>query len=99
MVKWNCKDSMNYCIRGINLRDILREFPVILPILRLLTSCIILWGLIIKVMERLKKLKKHDDAEMVNNETLYKLKSANILIAIGFIVQLVLGIIGILISI
>lgn len=81
------------------MRDILREFPVILPILCLLTSCIILWGFIIKVIERLKKLKSHDDTEIVNKKTLAKLKVANILIAIGFIVQLILGIIGVLISI
>ena len=81
------------------MRDILREFPVILPILYLLTSCIILWGFTIKVIEMLKKLKKHDDTEIVNKETLDKLKVANILIAIGFIVQLVLGIIWVLISI
>ncbi|EQB85822.1 hypothetical protein J2Z44_004234 [Clostridium punense] len=81
------------------MRDILREFPVILPILCLLTSCIILWGFIIKVMDRLKKLKSHDDTEIVNKKTLAKLKVANILISIGFIVQLVLGIIGVLISI
>ncbi|MPM61285.1 hypothetical protein SDC9_108143 [bioreactor metagenome] len=81
------------------MRNILREFPVILPILCLLASCIIFWGFIIKVMERLKKLKNHDDTEIVNKKTLAKLKVANILIAIGFIVQLVLGIIGVLISI
>ncbi|MEG0773874.1 hypothetical protein [Clostridium sp.] len=81
------------------MRDILREFPVISPILRVLTSCIILWGLTIKVMERLKKLKNHDDTEIVNKKTLDKLKTANILIAIGFIVQLVFGIIEVLISI
>jgi len=50
----------------MSLRDILREFPVILPILYLLTSCIILWGFIIKVMEMLKKPKKHDDTEILN---------------------------------
>jgi UDP-N-acetylmuramyl pentapeptide phosphotransferase/UDP-N-acetylglucosamine-1-phosphate transferase len=80
----------------MNLRDILREFPVILPILYLLTSFIILWGFIIKVIEMLKKRKKHDDTEIVNKETLGKPKVANILIAIGFIVQLVLGIIRVL---
>jgi hypothetical protein len=83
----------------MSLRYILREFPVILPILRLLTSCVILWGFIIKIIEMLKKLKKHDDTEIVNKETLDKLKAANILIVIGFIIQLVLGIIGVLISI
>lgn len=81
------------------MRNILREFPVILPILCLLTSCIIFWGFMIKVMERLKKLKNHDDTEIVNKKTLAKLKTANILIAIGFIVQLVVGIIGVVISI
>jgi len=81
------------------LRDILREFPVILPILCLITSCIIFWGFIIKVIERVKKLKNHGDTEVVNKKTLDRLKTANILIAIGFIVQLVLGIIGVLISI
>lgn len=90
---------MNYCIGGMNLRNMLREFPVILPILCLLTSCIIFWGFMIKVIERLKKLKNHDDTEIVNKKTLAKLKVANILIVIGFIVQLVLGIIGVLISI
>lgn len=81
------------------MRDLLREYPVILPMLCLLTSCIILCGFIIKAMEKLKKRKKHADTEIVNKETLDKLKVANILIAIGFIVQLVLGIIGVLISI
>lgn len=83
----------------MNLRDILRDFPVILPMLYLLTSCIILCGSIIKAIEISKKRKKHDDTEIVNKETLYKPKVANILIAIGFIVQLVLGISGVLISI
>ena len=90
---------MNYCIGGMNLRNILREFPVILPIISLLTSCIILWGFTIKVMERLKKIKNHYDTEIVNKKTLAKLKVANILIVIGFIVQLAFGIIGVLISI
>lgn len=83
----------------MNLRNILREFPVILPILGLLASCIIIWGFLIKVMNRLKNLKSHDDTEIVNKKTLAKLKVANILIAIGFILQLILGIIGVLISI
>lgn len=89
----HCSYITNYFIGGMNLRDILREFPVILPILRVLTSCIILWGLIIKVIEMSKKLKKHDDIEIVNKKSLEKLKAANILLAIGFIVKLVLAII------
>lgn len=70
---------MNYYIREMNLRDILREFPVILPILYLLTSCITFWGFTIKVIEKLKKMKKHDNIEIVNKEILDKLKVANIL--------------------
>lgn len=81
------------------MRDILREYPVIFPILYLLTSCIMLWGFIIKGIEMFKKRKKHDDTEIVNKETLAKNKVANILIAIGCIVQLASGIIRVLIYI
>ncbi len=80
------------------MRDILREFPVLLELLSLLIYCIILWGYIrhIKIS---KKLKKHDDTEIVSKEILDELKVANRLIIIGFITVIVFKIIGILIYI
>jgi len=80
------------------LRDILREFPVILELLSLIPYCIILWGYI-KHIKISKKLKRHDDTKIVSKETLEELKVANRLIIIGFITVIVLRIIGVLIYI
>lgn len=80
------------------MRSILREFPVLLKLLSLITYCIILWGYIRHITIS-KKLKKYDETEIVSKETLDKLKAANILIIIGWITAIVLGIIGVLIYI
>ena len=80
------------------MRDILRECPVLLELLSLLTYCVILFGSIMYVKIS-KKLKKQDDTEMVSKETLDKLKIARRLIIIGTVTVIVLRIIGVLIVI
>lgn len=62
----------------------------------MLTNCIILWGYI-RLIKISKKLKKHDDAEIVSKKTSDKLWVTNIIILIGWISLLVITIIGSLI--
>lgn len=80
------------------MRDILREFPVLIELLSALIYCVIIWGFI-RHIKLSKKLKKQDDTEIVRKETLDELKAANIVILIGFITVIVFRIIGVLIYI
>jgi hypothetical protein len=85
-------------MRRVNLRDILRKFPVLIELLSLLTYCVIIWGYI-RHIKLSKELKKQDGTEIVRKETLDELKVANRLILIGFITVIVIRIIGVLIYI
>lgn len=76
--------------------DVLRGFPLLLKLLYILTNCIILWGNI-RLIKISKKLKKHDDTEIVSKETSDKLLVTNIIIFIGWISVLVITLVGSLI--
>jgi nicotinic acid phosphoribosyltransferase len=85
-------------MRRVNLKDMLRKFPVLIELLSMLTYCVIIWGYI-RHIKLSKELKKQHGTEIVRKETLDKLKSANRLIIIGFITVIVIRIIGVLINI
>ena len=78
------------------MRDMLREFPIIIELLSMFTYCIVMWGWIwhIKVS---KKLKKQEATGVAIKETLDEFKVANRLILIGSFIVIVIRLIGVLI--
>lgn len=87
---------------GINLGDLLREYPVIIELLVLLFILVTGYGYY-KHVKVTKKLKKQYGTDVINKETssesVAELKAANRLIFIGVITILVIRLIGVIIYI
>ena len=87
---------------GINLGNLLREYPVIIELLVLLFILVTGYGYY-KHVKVTKKLKKQYGTDVINKETsketVAELKAANRLIFIGVITILVIRLIGVIIYI